>query len=375
MYTVQYVYDMYETVFHTCICICICLQHVWNCRVWNSDMYMKPDICTTHVLYTIMYEIIYITKNLHLSIHIQIDKYQYTHFHKHTHTCIYTHVQMRTRVCVRTNTCTHTCMCACVSVGILRLTFWDSPYFQGELQCVAVCCSLLQSVAVCCSLLLFIYSTYWLTFEIRPIFGVPSCVYMCVICLCAVHTYTYAQAHIEIILRDEKRVAASCSELQWVAVSCSELQWVAVCCSVLQSVAVCILNLLFQIHHFFWGADHLIVVERQQHSYFSCVVPLQMVPSPHHSPEYLALFPASLVCVYENTHAHARAYKYMKIYSEPLTSIPIYMWVGRYIYIYMYLNIYIYMYIYMYMYKYICIYTYVCMYIYICICIYIDICI
>jgi len=96
--------------------------------------------------------------------------------------------------------------------------------------------SVLQCVAVCCSLLLFIYSTYWLTFEIRPIFGVPACVYMCVICVCAVYTYTYAQVNIEIILRDEKRVAASCSELQWVAVSCSVLQCVAVCCRVLQRV-------------------------------------------------------------------------------------------------------------------------------------------
>jgi len=66
----------------------------------------------------------------------------------------------------------------------------DTPRQESqELQCVAVCCSVLQCVAVCCSVL--------------------QCVAVC------------------------------CSVMQCVAVCCSVLQCVAVCCSVLQCVAVC----------------------------------------------------------------------------------------------------------------------------------------
>jgi len=68
-----------------------------------------------------------------------------------------------------------------------------------DLQCVAVCCSVLQCVAVfdvCCSVIL------------------------------------------ETVLAQTRRVADASEKMQRVAVCCSVLQCVAVCCSVLQSVAV-----------------------------------------------------------------------------------------------------------------------------------------
>ena len=126
---------VYETV--TCIWTLTSVPHIFC-----APSYMK--------LYTLQ-KTEYITKNQHLSIHIQKDKYQYTHFQKHTHMCILlTYKCAHVCVCAPTHVHTHACVLVCRSVSIMRLTFWDSPYFRGELQCVAVCCSALQSAAVCC---------------------------------------------------------------------------------------------------------------------------------------------------------------------------------------------------------------------------------
>jgi hypothetical protein len=79
----------------------------------------------------------------------------------------------------------------------------------AQMQCVAVCCSVLQCVAVCCSVLQCV--------------AVRCSVLQCVTVYCSVL----------------QCVAVCCSVLQCVAVCCSVLQCVTLCCSVLQCVAVC----------------------------------------------------------------------------------------------------------------------------------------
>ena len=85
------------------------------------------------------------------------------------------------------------------------------------LQCVAVCCSVLQCVAVCCNVL--------------------QCVAVCCIVLQCVGELQYVAVCCSVVMQC---VAVSCNVLQRAAACCSVLQCrYAVCCSILQCVAVC----------------------------------------------------------------------------------------------------------------------------------------
>ena len=93
------------------------------------------------------------------------------------------------------------CVAVCCSVWQCVAVFHGFPLiWYVQLQCVAVCCSVLQCVAVCCSVLWF--STY-------------------MVCPVAIH-----------MMYPTANESLCCSVLQCVAVCCSVLQCVAVCCSV-----------------------------------------------------------------------------------------------------------------------------------------------
>jgi len=79
--------------------------------------------------------------------------------------------------------------------------------YSSVLQRVAACCSVLQCIAVCCSVL--------------------PCVAVCCSVLQCVAVYCSA------------RQCECCSVLQCVAMCCSVLQRVAACCSVVQCIKVC----------------------------------------------------------------------------------------------------------------------------------------
>jgi len=110
-----------------------------------------------------------------------------------------------------------------------------------ELQCVAVCCSVLQCVAACCSVL-------------QRVAVCCSVLQMCLHVLlehAGLRSCEFARKNLHLFFISFylhstlgpfgllQYVAACCSVLQCVAVCCSALQCVAVCCSVLQCVAVC----------------------------------------------------------------------------------------------------------------------------------------
>jgi len=144
-----------------------------------------------------------------------------------------------------------------------------------DLQCVAVCCSVLQRVAACCS---FVSSNgsprdRWGLFRRRisawdalslwsaspgvlQYFGVCCSVLQCVtVCCCSAWDALslWSPCVLQCVTLFLKCVAVCYSVLQCAVavpgkpspygqhhhVCCSVLQWVAVCCSVLQCVAVC----------------------------------------------------------------------------------------------------------------------------------------
>ena len=96
---------------------------------------------------------------------------------------------------------------------------------SSQVQCVAVCCSVLQCVAVCCSVLQYAV----VCCIVLQFCSVLQCVALKLFCTMAQdvsHHYSRRSSQVQ-------RVAVCCSMLQYVVVCCSVSQCVAVCCSVL----------------------------------------------------------------------------------------------------------------------------------------------
>ena len=129
----------------------------------------------------------------------------------------------------------------------------------GNLQCVAVCCSVLQCVEVCCSVSQCVAVCWWQIVEeyveyqgggniqcVAVCCSVLQCVAVCLQCVGGKQlksTLNITCRQSTVCCRVLQCVAVCCSVLQCAAVCCKSAavccKGVAVCCRVLPCVAVC----------------------------------------------------------------------------------------------------------------------------------------
>ena len=108
----------------------------------------------------------------------------------------------------------------------------NSPKFLAELQCVAVCCSMLQCGAACCSA---DPSHYRVTYKSLTSVAVCCSVLQCVAACCSVSQCVAVWCS---MLQCRSQSRQSC--VQKPHIRCSLLQYAAMCGSVLQRVAITI---------------------------------------------------------------------------------------------------------------------------------------
>jgi len=97
-------------------------------------------------------------------------RYRPSHRHPHRHT--HRHIHINTHTDKYAYACMHVNIYACLSL-LISSKYTCTKHAYHQVQCVAVCCSVLQSVAVCCSLLQSVAACCSIT--ILPVSKAPIC--------------------------------------------------------------------------------------------------------------------------------------------------------------------------------------------------------